>query len=90
MKKDLKQLATVFDVLSNEVRLCILINLCKEETKNVGGLQFCAKVSQSVVSQQLSKLKAMGIIKANKIGNEVFYSILDEDIRKIILNLGVI
>lgn len=87
MEKDLKKIANIFDILSNEVRLCILFNLIKEENKSVGGLQICAKASQSVVSQQLSKLKAMGIIKDNRIGNKVYYSIIDEDVKNIIENI---
>jgi RNAse (barnase) inhibitor barstar len=34
MKKEVKELASIFDVLSNEVRLCILINLCKNKEKS--------------------------------------------------------
>lgn len=89
MEKSLKELAMIFDVLSNEVRLCILVNLCKNYEKNVGSLQVCAKASQSVVSQQLAKLKAMGIITSTKVGNEVFYSISDKEIISIIRNLKI-
>jgi len=80
MNKDIRELSTVFNILSNEVRLCILFQILDEE-KNVTNLQKCTNVSQSVVSQQLSKLKAMNIIKANKIGNEVYYSIKDKKIK---------
>ncbi len=89
MEKNLKELATMFDVLSNEVRLCILINLYKNHEKNVGSLQVCAKASQSVVSQQLAKLKAMGIIKSTKVANEVFYSISSKEIESLIEKLKI-
>lgn len=79
-----KKYADLFDILSNEVRLCILTSLCMNNEKNVTGLQYCAKTSQSVVSQQLSKLKAMGIITAKKVSNEVYYSIIDKEIERII------
>lgn len=90
MEKSIKELATIFDILSNEVRLCILINLCKNSEKNVGGLQVCANTSQSVVSQQLAKLKSMGIITSTKVANEVFYSISDKKIISIIKNLNIV
>lgn len=90
MEKNIKELATIFDILSNEVRLCILINLYKNHKKNVGSLQVCANVSQSVVSQQLAKLKSMGIITSTKVGNEVFYSISDKEIISIIKNLRIV
>ncbi len=89
MKRNVKEMANIFDILSNEVRLCILLNLCKNYEKNVGSLQSCAKASQSVVSQQLAKLKAMGIISSTKVANEVFYSIVDEDVASIIKNLKI-
>ncbi len=84
MKMNIKDLATIFDVLSNEVRLCILVSLCHTKEKNVTGLQACACTSQSVVSQQLAKLKAMGMISAKKVGNEVYYSIANKEIEEII------
>jgi DNA-binding transcriptional ArsR family regulator len=84
MKKNIKELADIFDILSNEVRLCILVNLTNNKEKNVTSLQNCAQASQSLVSQQLSKLKIMGIINANKIGNEVYYSIANKEIANII------
>jgi len=90
MENNLNELATIFDILSNEVRLCILVNLYKNHDKNVSSLQVCAKVSQSVVSQQLAKLKSMGIITSTKVANEVFYSISDEKIISIIRNLKIV
>lgn len=78
------EMAEIFDVLSNSVRLCILTNLYFHTEKNVGGLQTCAGASQSVVSQQLAKLKALGIISSKKIGNEVYYHISNEVVKKIL------
>jgi ArsR family transcriptional regulator len=89
MKKNVKELADIFDILSNEVRLCILASLCKFKEKNVGGLQECARKSQSVVSQQLSKLKSLGIITSRKVANEVYYSIANKDIEAIIKSFEI-
>lgn len=76
--------ANIFKILSNNVRLCILTNLCKNGEKKVSDLQRCACTSQSFVSQQLMKLKYMGIITDRKDGVEVYYSICDEKIKSII------
>jgi ArsR family transcriptional regulator len=76
--------AELFKILSNNVRLCILTNLCKNGEKRVNELQQCANASQSFVSQQLMKLKYMGIITDRKDGVEVYYKICDEKIKKII------
>ena len=84
MKKQITNLAKMFDILSNEVRLCILVNLYLHGEKNVTDLKECADSSQSFVSQQLSKLKDLGIIEARKRGVEVYYSIKDPEIKRVI------
>jgi len=76
--------AELFKILSNNVRLCILTNLCKNGEKRVNELQLCANSSQSFVSQQLMKLKYMGIITDRKEGVEVYYKICNEKVRNII------
>jgi len=76
--------AELFKVLSNNVRLCILTNLCKNGEKRVNELQQCANSSQSFVSQQLMKLKYMGIITDRKDGAQVYYKISDERVQNII------
>lgn len=78
------ELAKYFNILSNEIRLCILTNLCYNGEKNVSELQTCSNASQSNVSQQLSKLKASGIIDSKKVGNEVFYKITENKVCDII------
>ena len=84
MKKEISHMSEIFKILSNDVRLCILSNLYKNGESKVTQLQECAGASQSLVSQQLSKLRAANIISADKRGNEVYYSIKDDEIRKII------
>lgn len=84
MKNEILQMSELFKILSNDVRLCILINLSKSEEKKVADLQECAGVSQSLISQQLAKLRIAKVIQANKIGNEVYYSLKNEEIKNII------
>ncbi|MCX8074735.1 MAG: metalloregulator ArsR/SmtB family transcription factor [Clostridia bacterium] len=84
MKEELLQNSELFKMLANPVRLCILTNLVLNKRRNVTELGQCSNVAQSLVSQQLSKLKLSGIIKCEKIGNEVYYEINNEKIIKII------
>ncbi len=84
MKERILHMSEIFKILSNEVRLCILVNLYKNGEKKVTELQGCAGVSQSLISQQLAKLRALGIIVASKVGNEVYYSLKNEEIKEII------
>jgi len=80
----IEEKSKLFKVLSNNVRLCILTNLCKNGEKRVSDLQECALASQSFVSQQLIKLKDMGIITDRKDGVEVYYRVTDEKVKDIL------
>lgn len=85
--KDLSKidrLASVYKVLSNPTRLCILCQLIKKGQINVTNLVNCSHKSQSYVSQELAKLKKWGIVENKRIGLESFYKLVDKDISKII------
>jgi ArsR family transcriptional regulator len=88
MKKEIKKLSEIFKLLSNESRLCILTNLCLNGEKKVSELQICSGSSQSFVSQQLAKLKAMGVVEDKKIGKEVYYCLIDKEVCNIIKSLN--
>lgn len=88
MDDKIAKMSEVFKILSNDVRLCIVVNLCIHGEKKAGDLQFCASASQSFVSQQLSKLKDLNVITSRKVGNEVYYSIVDKDVCEIVRNMN--
>ena len=90
MKQSITEMSNIFKILSNEVRLCILVNLCGGEEKRVTELQCCSNSSQSFVSQQLSKLKALGIVSSHKNGVETYYYLTDKKICDIIKKLGLV
>lgn len=87
--KEINDMSEIFKVLSNEVRLCILLNLFKNGEKRVSDLQDCSGSSQSFVSQQLAKLKALGIISSRKEGKEVYYYIENNKIKKILESINL-
>jgi ArsR family transcriptional regulator len=70
--------------LSHPVRLCIVKNLSTEGSTNVKNMQLCLDTPQSTISQHLSILKNAGIITGNRCGLEVFYSISNNKIKKIV------
>lgn len=72
----------LISALCNPVRLKI-IKCISEKEKTVGELIKTCNLSQSAVSQHLTKLKKAGLVKDSKIGREVFYSITDADLGKI-------
>lgn len=87
-KEEYRKKADIFRALSNPVRLCILTRLIESGKLNVSMLSECMCVSQSNVSQHLSKLRALGIVKAEKTDNQVFYSCDKEEIIRVITALG--
>ncbi len=82
--KRVMHLANLLKAVSHPVRLCIVKRLLKYGSCNVGYFTDCMEISQSGVSQHLSKLRDLGIVEANKQGAEVYYSLIDEDIKKMI------
>ncbi|MCM0761507.1 metalloregulator ArsR/SmtB family transcription factor [Sporomusa sphaeroides DSM 2875] len=74
-----------FKVVSDEMRLRILILLSKEE---LCGCEICAilNLPQPKVSQHLAKLRNLGFVQDTRQGKWVFYSLRIEDpVMKMIL-----
>lgn len=68
--------AEFFKALAHPVRIKILENL-RDTEKSVTELQALLGIDQSGVSQQLSVLRAKGLIIARKNGTSVYYSVKD-------------
>jgi len=83
-KKLLAEKAEMFRTIAHPVRLCILVMLIKEEASNVGDIQGCIDVPQPTVSQHLAKLKAAGILSAERNGTEIIYKIKNEEVKHIV------
>ena len=84
---DLELLATKAEVLksiAHPIRLCIVRGLLEQGQCNVNKIQSCLQVPQSTVSQHLGKLRSLGIVKGKRHGVEIFYEVIDEDVKKII------
>ncbi len=76
--------AEVLKALAHPIRLCIVHGLIKKGACNVSYMEKCLEASQSRISQHLAKLRAAGIVRGNRCGNEIHYEIANENIRKII------
>lgn len=68
--------------ISHPQRLCIIMGLL-DNSCNVSKIQECLQLPQSTVSQHLSKLKAAGIVKGERNGLEICYSVVDDDVKAI-------
>ncbi len=84
---DISLLAEFFKIFSDETRLRILDTLLSGE-KYVSDIAQEVNMSSSCVSHQLRNLRSLNLVKAEKSGQNVKYSISDEHI-KIILKYGI-
>jgi len=75
--------ADFLKALSHEGRLMILCYLSSGE-KSVGELEELLSSRQAAVSQQLSRLRAEGLVDSRRDGKIVYYSLADHKARKII------
>lgn len=83
--KKFQAAAKILKVISHPVRLEILRILENEEPLDVKTI--CEKIGSecelSMLSHHLAKMKDNNILKSNKKGKQVFYSIVDKQILKV-------
>ena len=84
---NINELTNFFKVFCDETRLRILDSLLDGE-KCVCDISLDIGMSQSCVSHQLRTLRSLNLVKTNKTGQNVSYSISDDHI-KIILRYGI-
>ncbi|MBN8847111.1 MULTISPECIES: metalloregulator ArsR/SmtB family transcription factor [unclassified Sphingomonas] len=75
--------ASVLKLLANEQRLLILCRLTQGEFAVGQMVELCGQ-SQSSVSQHLGKLREGGLVKTRRDGTTIYYSLADDDVRKLI------
>jgi len=69
--------AEFFRAMAHPARIRILEVLAEKGELSVQGLQTRLDVDQPVVSQQLAKLRAHGIVASRKEGTTVIYAVAD-------------
>lgn len=80
----LSQMADLLKVISHPVRLCILKGLLEQSGKNVTFMTDCLELPQSTVSMHLQKLRAAGIIKGERDGLNVYYTLTDDTVKQVL------
>ncbi|MCB2293507.1 metalloregulator ArsR/SmtB family transcription factor [Clostridium algoriphilum] len=76
--------AELLKILAHPVRLCIIKGLLEEGSCNVSHMQDCLEIPQSTLSQHLQKLRMAKLIKGERNGLEINYSICDERARELV------
>lgn len=69
-------------ILANSNRLMILCHLLDGE-RNVSELEALVGLSQSALSQHLAKLKDQEIVDCRKAGSQVFYSMKNKNVGRV-------
>ena len=70
---DYEQQAELLKALAHPVRLQIVHSLLTAGCRNVRCIEAHIGMSQSSVSQHLQRLRAAGVVTAERSGNEVYY-----------------
>lgn len=73
------RMVDTFSALSDPGRIRIIASLQGDEM-HVGALAEVVGLSESAVSHHLRHLRHLRIVKARKVGRQVFYSLADEHI----------
>ena len=74
------EMVQLFKLLGDTTRLNIITLLTKREPLCVEDLMNCTGMEQSAISHQLKKLRAHHIVKAEKEGKHVWYSLEDHHV----------
>lgn len=82
-----EEVAELLKVLAHPVRLCIVNGLLSTGRCNVSFIQSCLNTPQSTISQHLQRLRSAGIVYGKREGTEIYYSIANEKIARLVENL---
>jgi DNA-binding transcriptional ArsR family regulator len=76
----------LLEAMANTKRLLILCSLLEREM-NVSELEERVVLAQSALSQHLAKLRAWGLVKARRDGQQVHYSLASNAVRDVLSTL---
>ena len=79
--------AELLKALSHPLRLRIVRGLLVNGCRNVSWMEAHTGQSQSCISQHLMRLKAAGVVRAVRSGNEVYYEVADRAAAEVIAAL---
>lgn len=77
-----EEMMRIFKMFGDKTRLRIMTVLSKQSC-SVNDLSQILDMSQSAISHQLSKLRKSNLVKFNKVGLNVFYSLADDHVMMI-------
>ena len=78
-----RQASNFLKALSHENRLLLLCLLAERE-RSVTELENILSLRQSAVSQQLARLRFDGMVDTRRDGKSIYYSLANDDVRRVI------
>ena len=81
-----EEAAQLLTAMANPKRLLILCNLLEQE-RSVTELSRIVGLEQSPLSQHLSKLRALGLVKTRRDGQTIFYRLASEPVTRMLATL---
>ena len=79
--------AALLKALAHPLRLRIVHSLLKNGCRRVSCIEEHTGQSQSCISQHLTRLKAAGVVRSARSGNEVYYEIADRQVAAVVAAL---
>ena len=81
-----EEAAQLLTAMANPKRLLILCNLLEQE-RSVTELSRIVGLEQSPLSQHLSKLRALGLVKTRREGQTIYYRLASEPVTRVLTTL---
>jgi DNA-binding transcriptional ArsR family regulator len=78
--------AQLLTAMANPKRLLILCNLVEQE-RSVSELSRIVGLEQSPLSQHLSKLRALRVVKTRRAGQTIYYRLSSEPVAQVLMTL---
>jgi DNA-binding transcriptional ArsR family regulator len=86
MRPRAEEAAAMLSALANPKRLLVLCSLVQQE-RSVGELAGLVGLSDAALSQHLSKMRALGLVRARRDGQTIYYSLASDDVSAILETL---
>jgi len=86
MQPRAEEAAEMLTALANPKRLLVLCSLVEDE-RSVGELADLVHLSDAALSQHLSKMRALGLVRTRRDRQTIYYSLASDDVRAVLETL---
>ncbi len=87
LEQNAARVSSILKAIGNDKRILLLCRIVEHGEMTAGSLVGVAGLSQSAMSQHLSKLRDEGIITYRRDGQTLWYRLADQNIKELIVTL---